>query len=79
MQWHQVEINKSGDLVTWTIDGLLIATVDLNTVTLGGGNIFFGHSDINTGSSIDERTTTALHPHRQRRRHPGGRGVPLLA
>lgn len=60
MQWHQVEINKSGDLVTWTIDGLLIATVDLNTVTLGGGNIFFGHSDINTGSSIDPNAPQLL-------------------
>lgn len=60
MQWHQVEINKSGDLVTWTIDGLLIATIDLNTVTLGGGNIFFGHSDVNTSRSLDPNAPQLL-------------------
>jgi hypothetical protein len=30
-----------------------MATIDLNTVTLGGGNIFFGHSDTNATSSTD--------------------------
>jgi hypothetical protein len=53
MEWHQVEIEKSGNVATWTVDGLLIATVDLTTVTLGGDNIFFGHSDTNATSSTD--------------------------
>lgn len=53
MEWHEVVIAKSGDSVSWTIDGLLIATVDLTTVTLGGGNIFFGHSDTNATSTTD--------------------------
>jgi hypothetical protein len=53
MQWHDVEIRKYGSTMTWLIDGLLIATIDLNTVTLGGNNIFFGHSDINATSSND--------------------------
>lgn len=60
MQWHQVEIEKAGDTVTWTVDGLLIATIDLNTVTLGGGNIFFGHSDTNAGSSTDPNDSALL-------------------
>ena len=53
-RWHLVEIAKQGNLVTWTVNGTRLATVDLNTVTLGGGNILFGHSDTNTGASIDE-------------------------
>ncbi len=53
MQWHAVEIEKLASSITWKIDGLLIATIDANTVSLGGGNIFFGHSDINAGQTID--------------------------
>jgi hypothetical protein len=53
MEWHQVEIKKQGTTATWTVDGLLIATVDLTTVTLSGNNIFFGHSDTNATSSSD--------------------------
>jgi len=60
MQWHEVEIEKKLSNITWKIDGLLIATIDLNTVTLGGGNIFFGHSDINAGSSIDPNRAELL-------------------
>lgn len=53
-QWNQVEIAKQGNLVTWTVNGTLLATVDHTTVTLGGGNLLFGHSDTNAGASIDE-------------------------
>lgn len=53
MDWHEVVIDKSGNLVTWTMDGTLLATVDITGMTLGGGNILFGHSDINAGSSAD--------------------------
>jgi hypothetical protein len=52
-EWHQVEIKKQGTNATWTVDGTLIATVDLTTVALAGGNILFGHSDINASSLID--------------------------
>ena len=38
--------------------GLPLAKVDLSTVTLGGGNIFFGHSDTNTGPSTDANRAT---------------------
>lgn len=58
--WHDVIIEKSGDTATWTVNGLLIATIDLNTVTLAGGNIFFGHSDTNAGSSNDPNDAALL-------------------
>lgn len=53
MAWHEVDIVKDGDLLTWLVDDLLIATIDLTTVTLSGSNIFFGHSDVNASSSTD--------------------------
>jgi hypothetical protein len=54
-RWVDVRLTKTGDTVTWRMDGLLIATIDLTTVTLGGGNILFGHSDTNAGSSTDPK------------------------
>jgi hypothetical protein len=55
--WRKVEIEVLGGIATWKIDGLLIATVDASTVALGGGNILFGHSDTNAGSSADPNDT----------------------
>lgn len=60
MEWHQVLIEKVGDVVTWKVDGTLLATIDLDTVTLGGGNIFFGHSDTNATSSTDPNAAAML-------------------
>lgn len=37
-----------------------IARVDLNTVTLGGGNILFNHYDINATSSSDPNAPDLL-------------------
>jgi len=51
--WRTVVIDVSGGFATWSIDGLPLARVDLSTVVLGGGNIFFGHSDTNNTSSTD--------------------------
>lgn len=51
--WRRVVIDVSGGFANWSIDGLPLARVDLSTVALGGGNIFFGHSDTNSGSSTD--------------------------
>jgi hypothetical protein len=51
--WRRVVIEVAGGFATWSIDGLSLAVVDLSTVTLGGGNIFFGHNDTNAGSSTD--------------------------
>lgn len=50
--WHDVEIEKIGSTVTWTIDGLLIATVSTNAAT-PGNNIFLGYFDTASGSSTD--------------------------
>ncbi len=55
MTWREVEIAKIGDLVTWTVDGALLISIDTAhfDATLGGGNILFGHGDINSGASSD--------------------------
>lgn len=53
MEWHDVEIERLGSNIIWRVDGLLMATIDVNTVSLGGNNIFFGHSDTNATSSTD--------------------------
>jgi hypothetical protein len=53
--WHEVEISKIGNLISWKVDGTLLATVDLTNFTVppGGTNILFGHSDINDSRSED--------------------------
>lgn len=48
--WRRWEVAKNGDVVTWSIDGLLIATVTKANLN---GNIYFGQSDINATSSTD--------------------------
>src|ERR1051325_5394180 len=50
--WHDVQIDKIGDLVTWSIDGLRIATVSTNGTT-PGNDIFLGMFDSNGTSSTD--------------------------
>lgn len=52
-KWRRVDIDVINDIATWSIDGLKIATVDLTTVTLGGNNILFGHTDTNSSASTD--------------------------
>lgn len=52
-KWRDVVINKTGTILTWTIDGNLIATVDSAGATLSGNNILFGIFDINATSSTD--------------------------
>lgn len=42
--WREVEISNIGNNVTWTIDGLRIAT--FNNPTLTGSNVFVGHWDV---------------------------------
>ena len=55
MEWHEVEIAKIGNLVTWTVDGVLLISLDGTNFNSqpAGGNILFGHSDINLGASTD--------------------------
>jgi hypothetical protein len=58
-KWRDWQILKLGPIVTWSIDGIPIATVNLTTNGLSGGNVFGGqrllltHSDINAGNSTD--------------------------
>lgn len=52
--WRNLEILKVGDSISWSIDGLLIATASVSASTaLSGSNIFIGMFDINNTSSID--------------------------
>ena len=60
MAWHQVVIAVNNDIVTWTMDGLPLASVDASAMFLGGGNIFFGHSDVNATSSTDPNDASLL-------------------
>jgi hypothetical protein len=51
-EWHEVEVSRSGAMVTWKINNLPIATVDTTGLSLGGDNFFLGHSDINAASPV---------------------------
>lgn len=55
--WRHVLVEVNDGFVTWSIDGLAIATIELTDLTLGGGNIFFGHSDTNAASSTNPNDT----------------------
>jgi hypothetical protein len=53
-RWRDVEIVRNGQYVVFYMDGRLIATVDSTASgTLGGSNIFFGQSDLESVSSAD--------------------------
>ena len=59
--WHEITIQKRGETLTWLMDDLAIANVDLTTVgTLGGSNILFGQSDINSTASTDANARSLL-------------------
>jgi hypothetical protein len=51
--WRDVQITKTGNIVTYDIDGVRIATVDATGMTLGGGDILLTYFDINATSSAD--------------------------
>lgn len=57
--WHDVAITKTGNTVTWDIDGIRLATIDLTTApAFGGNNILFNQSDINaTQTTVGEDPT----------------------
>ncbi|MDI9372590.1 MAG: PEP-CTERM sorting domain-containing protein [Verrucomicrobiota bacterium] len=60
-EWRDMEITKIGNTVTWSVDNLLLATVDLTTAgTLGGGNILFNQYDINSTVSTDPNSPDLL-------------------
>ncbi len=59
--WRDVQIVKSGNIVKWSIDGLLLVTVDTTTAgALGGGNILFNQYDINATASTDPNAGALL-------------------
>lgn len=49
--WRDVIINKAGNIITWSVDGLKIATI---TNTLTASNIFVGYYD--TFNSLSDNT-----------------------
>lgn len=52
--WHDVQIDKVGNIVSWNIDGILLAVLDLSTNgLLGGSNILLQQSDINNTATTD--------------------------
>ena len=62
MKWRDVSIKKVANIITYSIDGVLIATIDSVDATidpltgvkpLGGTNIMFNHYDINATASTD--------------------------
>lgn len=61
MKWHQVDIRYENSIATYSIDGLLIATVDATTAgTLGGNNILLNYYDTNSGQSTDPNAGALL-------------------
>jgi hypothetical protein len=46
-RWHQVSLKKVGDIVTWSVNGTPLATINTSFFTTGGSNILFGHADTN--------------------------------
>jgi len=55
MAWHTVVITKEGDVVTWAMDGIPIATVT-NTTLPFGNNVFVGYQDLwaSTGGAVSD-------------------------
>ncbi len=61
MAWHQVDIKYENSIATFSIDGLLIATVDATTAgTLGGNNILLNYYDTNSSQSSDPNAAALL-------------------
>lgn len=59
--WHDSVITKRGSTVTWSLDGLLIGSVDLGTAgEMGGNNILFNQYDINQSISTDPNSASTL-------------------
>jgi hypothetical protein len=60
-KWHDVSLEKIANVITYRIDGVLIATVDVvDAGPLGGTNILFNHYDINANASVDPNRTNLI-------------------
>jgi hypothetical protein len=53
MAWHEWVIKKQGSIVTWSIDGFLMGTVDTTGLTLDGDNFMLNQWDFNNTVSGD--------------------------
>lgn len=51
-KWRKWTVNRTGNILTYYIDSLKIATLDSSTVTLGGNNLVLSYFDSNSGSSV---------------------------
>ena len=59
--WHDVSILKIGNTITWSVDGLLLATLNASDDTANtGDNILLMYSDTNTTSSTDPNDVNLL-------------------
>lgn len=60
-KWRDVSLKKVANIISYRIDGVLIATIDATTNgTLGGANILFNCYDINGNASTDPMATNLL-------------------
>ncbi len=53
MAWHTVVITKVGDVVTWAMDGITIATVT-NTTLPFSTNVFVGYQDLFASGTLSD-------------------------
>jgi hypothetical protein len=63
MKWRAWQVRRIGSIVTWTVDGLKIATIDTTmdpAWAYSGSDIFFGQFDINATSSADTNARALL-------------------
>jgi hypothetical protein len=59
-RWHEVDITRIGETVTWRVNGTLLASLDTSTFSGGGSNILFGHSDTNSTTNSNAALLEAL-------------------
>jgi hypothetical protein len=61
-QWNKVQIDVTPTLVTWTVNGTPLITVDTSNFTTptGGNNILFGMSDTNTSTNTADPNFATL-------------------
>lgn len=61
-RWIAAEIEKSGNIVTWKLNGTLIATVNTTnfTTATAGNNILFGYADTNSTTNSNSANMVAL-------------------
>jgi hypothetical protein len=63
MTWREWEIQRINNILTWKVDGKLIATIDTSMdpdFSFSGSDIFFGQFDINATSSTDTNARSLL-------------------